>query len=542
MSQIIPIYIPTFISDATYSPSRVLPHIYFYNGLIDCEEWWLESGSLTSSGVSYSQTRFPYFDNYNVISGSQFPTTDSLSLLFNNEGASYGEVPINSLYTTYWEKYIQFLYNPKTRVLNCQAIIPLADYFQIELNDIVNFRGNYWHLRAINDYSLKTGECNLQLLGPVISDVFDVVPRIPESSSVSWSYTEDAQNGEFKVYDNATTIATLTANGTGSSLIKFQNYVTASLVPISYSGTGVTMSINVNGSTTISTTAYTNTTLTASFAVGDAERYTITASIVYNAQPTDSDAAKFIEATGISGSNASAINGLVVDLKAYNLWNKMKAVYPLVGGTASSTSYNLIDTGSFEVDWTGSVTYTTNGVQGDGLTGFGNTKLSPNPVLTSTGSMHLSAYIRTSGSAAAVDLGVTSYPPFPNVFARDSIGTTGTNTRFANFAKFNASGDVTITDNTKIGFYIGTNTSNVTTIYRNGSSLVSGSNSFLTDSLPVALLAERRDINATATGSYGDFSDRAYGFFSIGAGLNSTEANDLNTAVTTFVTTLGRNV
>ena len=33
MSQIIPIYIPTFISDATYAPSRVLPHIYFYNGL-----------------------------------------------------------------------------------------------------------------------------------------------------------------------------------------------------------------------------------------------------------------------------------------------------------------------------------------------------------------------------------------------------------------------------------------------------------------------------------------------------------------------------
>jgi hypothetical protein len=43
----------------------------------------------------------------------------------------------------------------------------------MELNDIVNFKGNYYHLRAINDYSLKTGKCNLQLLGPIIADALD---------------------------------------------------------------------------------------------------------------------------------------------------------------------------------------------------------------------------------------------------------------------------------------------------------------------------------------------------------------------------------
>ena len=311
MSQIIPIYIPTFISDATYSPSRVLPHIYFYNGLIDCEEWWLESGSLTTSGVSYSQTRFPYFDNYNVISGSQFPTTDSLSLLFNNENASYGEVPIESLYTTYWEKYIQFLYNPKTRVLNCQAIIPLADYFQIELNDIVNFRGNYWHLRAINDYSLKTGECNLQLLGPIISDVFDVVPPPPPaqaSSSVSWSYSESAQDGTFIIYDNASTIATLTANGGGNSQISESHTITATLVPVSYPSSGsVTMSINVNGNATTSSIAYTNTTISASFLVGSAQNYTITGSIIWNSPPTLSIEYLVVAGGGGPGSFNSAV-------------------------------------------------------------------------------------------------------------------------------------------------------------------------------------------------------------------------------------------
>jgi hypothetical protein len=172
MSQIIPIYIPTYISDQNYNAARVLPRLLFYNGLIDCETYYIESGSLTTSGLAYQQNAFPYFDNYNVVSGS-FPTTDSLSLLFNNEGTSYGEVPTNNLYTTYWETYVNLLYSPKTRLLTCEAIIPLADYFKMELNDIVNFRGNYYHLRAINDYSLKTGECTLQLLGPIIPDSLD---------------------------------------------------------------------------------------------------------------------------------------------------------------------------------------------------------------------------------------------------------------------------------------------------------------------------------------------------------------------------------
>jgi len=171
MSQIIPIYIPTYISDAAYKPARVLPRLFFYNGMVECETWYLESGSLDAGGVTYAQNAFPYFDNYSVVSGS-FPTAGSNSLLFNNEVASYGEIPTGSLYTNYWETYISLLYNPKTRLLNCSAIIPLADYIKMELNDIVNFRGNYYHLRAINDYSLKDGTCNLQLLGPIITDTF----------------------------------------------------------------------------------------------------------------------------------------------------------------------------------------------------------------------------------------------------------------------------------------------------------------------------------------------------------------------------------
>jgi hypothetical protein len=171
MSQRIPINIPTFISDQNYNPNRVLPRLFFFNGMVECEAYYIESGSLVNSGATKEITQFPYFDHYNVVTGS-FPTTGSRSLLFNNEAPVYGQQPNETLFTEYWSNYVELLYNPKTRLLAASAIIPLADYFDMELNDIVNWRGNYYHLRAINDYNLKTGECKIQLLGPIIADTF----------------------------------------------------------------------------------------------------------------------------------------------------------------------------------------------------------------------------------------------------------------------------------------------------------------------------------------------------------------------------------
>ena len=164
-----PMFIPYYISNPGNEPARVMPRIMFYNGLLSATKYWidyLDSGSVFSD--PYYQ--YPYFDNYSVVSGSSLPNTSSLSLLYNNETPSLGTAPIENLITTYWSTYLELLYNPRTRLVNAVAVIPLADYFDMELNDVVQFRSNYYHLRAINDYNLTTGQCTIQLLGPVIAD------------------------------------------------------------------------------------------------------------------------------------------------------------------------------------------------------------------------------------------------------------------------------------------------------------------------------------------------------------------------------------
>ena len=170
---VIPIYIPTYINSADYTPAKVQPRLLFYNGQRDCEKFYIKDSNNSSREVK----QFPYFDNYNVVEGS-FPTTGSKSLLFYNEESVYGETPYDSVYTDYWSSYLSLIYNPKTKLLNASAIIPLADYFHINQNDIVEFRGNYYHLRGINDYNLKNGECSIQLLGPILSDALHLPVKL----------------------------------------------------------------------------------------------------------------------------------------------------------------------------------------------------------------------------------------------------------------------------------------------------------------------------------------------------------------------------
>ena len=199
----IKIYIPTFVSDQNFNPARVNPRLFFYNGKIDCEPFLIEA----NQGGTISQTEipsFPYFDHYSAESGSQLPGPNSKSLLFLNENTPYGTVPTASLYDEYWEKYVSLLYDPATRLLDASAIISLGDYNEMELNDIVQFRGNYYHLRAINEYDVKTGVCNIQLLGPILNDALNIQLDI----NCEFDFTAVTQNG------TTTTTSTTTAGPT----------------------------------------------------------------------------------------------------------------------------------------------------------------------------------------------------------------------------------------------------------------------------------------------------------------------------------------
>lgn len=92
------------------------------------------------------------------------------------------------------------------------------------------------------------------------------------------------------------------------------------------------------------------------------------------------DAQKFITATGITNTTQiNAINQLVIDIKAVTgLWDKMKVIYPFVGGTANSHKYNLKDTSAYAITWGGIVVHDSTGIKGNGTSGYGDTRFTFN--------------------------------------------------------------------------------------------------------------------------------------------------------------------
>lgn len=215
------IYIPTLISTPEYKPARVEPRLFYWNGMIEAPDYKVYAWTIPS-GVSsniFTFSEMPYVDHYNVVSGS-YPSANSDSLLFFNEVAAYGSIPSNTLFSEYWNTYISLLYNPTTRLINASAVIPLARYFELELNDIVEWRGNYYQLRAINDYSFTTGECNIQLLGPIIDNTLDgkFVPG-PQPTTTTTTTTSTTTTS------TTTTTTTTTTSTTTTTTTAAQNYL-----------------------------------------------------------------------------------------------------------------------------------------------------------------------------------------------------------------------------------------------------------------------------------------------------------------------------
>ncbi len=127
--------------------------------------------------------------------------------------------------------------------------------------------------------------------------------------------------------------------------------------------------------------------------------------------PTDADATAFITAAGLTNTNQqTAINTLVNELKLYGIWAKMRAIYPFVGGSATTHKFNLKDPrdvdAAFRLVFNGGWTHTSTGATPNGTTGYANTYLNPyvvfgnsqtHLVAGSTHSLvHVSKYSRTN--------------------------------------------------------------------------------------------------------------------------------------------------
>jgi hypothetical protein len=254
----------------------------------------------------------------------------------------------------------------------------------------------------------------------------------------------------------------------------------------------------------------------------------------------DPDAELFITATGITNvTQKSAICKLVSALKTNNLWIKMKAIYPFVGGTATTHKYNLknpLDTdAAHRIVFNGGWTHSSTGILANGVNAYANTNVPMNAL--SQNDAHISIYSRTNSVITTIDLGVQfttiSFSSF--IAARIS----------GNFnSRLNTSGftDGLTANADSRGQYISwrTDGSKITTRKNNNVANAFNQTSTSAGANVLPYFIGNLNFNGTPLGGY--YSNREYAFASLGPALTSAETLIFHTIVQDFETLLGRQV
>lgn len=255
---------------------------------------------------------------------------------------------------------------------------------------------------------------------------------------------------------------------------------------------------------------------------------------------SDPDAQAFVTAASIIDQvQANAVNQLVIDMKAASIWTKMKAVYPFIGGTATSHKWNLknpLDTNAaFRLTFTGGWTHSSTGALPNGTNGYADTFLNASTILQQF-SHHHAFYHNTDNSGTGLRSMGGAQGTTSQTF-RTTIESSGTVLTFRDLQVTNAESGLTAA--TLKGFRASSRTANnnMFIVKADGTSTTS------TTTTATAILPNLNCyLAAHNSGTVSNYAIMSIAFHSIGDGLTTAEGLSLRNAVQTFQTTLGRNV
>lgn len=252
----------------------------------------------------------------------------------------------------------------------------------------------------------------------------------------------------------------------------------------------------------------------------------------------DTDAQAFITAAEITDTTIIAsVNNLVIDLKNNNLWNKLIALYPFVGGTASSHKWNLKDPrdldAAFRLTFFGTPTHNANGVIGNGTDAYYNTHIIPASHMAQD---DVSGFVYNRTNTTNVDFG--AFLTSPGAGTGFQLGARNPSDQFVTRCMSTNAGISTSPSNTdSIGFY---------TISRLASGSYTKSKNKThttvtnTSVAPVNLKILGLNVNIDGVPFVGGWTTRNHALIGFGEGLTTGQIETLVDINETFQTSLGR--
>ena len=246
--------------------------------------------------------------------------------------------------------------------------------------------------------------------------------------------------------------------------------------------------------------------------------------------------------TGITSTISAATRTLFTSLVSNNLYNKITAFYPMLGGNAAGCKFNAknpLDTNAaYRLTWAGGWSYNASGATGNGSNAYANTFLTGNTL--SQTSTHMSYYSLTQSLAGnQLEIGCRSGSGGGGTYSEFSANyiAFGGNFRQYNINSIGLATDSASANSATTGYFVASRTSNSTTyLFKNGASNLSGTTA------TNGTIAFSFYLNATNdNGTPALYSAKQIGFASLGAGLTPSEISTLSSIVNTWATAISRN-
>ena len=250
----------------------------------------------------------------------------------------------------------------------------------------------------------------------------------------------------------------------------------------------------------------------------------------------DVDAQKFIDSAGITNaSQKSAICSYITMLKDSLLWGKIYAGYIFIGGSASTTKFNIkdirSDTSAYTLTYSGGWLYSNFGALANGINATANTWLRPSVKLTIRNysiALYVNGGTLTGGAAPATVYTMSDGGDFNNSANGITLRTT-----IKYFAP-NGEGNpvVLVSNNSLTGIYLANVSGSTARIYKDGLSIGSNTTSGGFLSIQPFFIG-----GTNVSGLH--YQNVQIGCLIIASGLTDAEAKTMSNIISIFKNTLG---
>ena len=133
------------------------PRIYFQNRNNITASYYLQDGIDASGNATFTEMNYAPF-----VSMWDKKTAPEYSICFGLDEPPIGTPTADTLYQLYYNKFLQRIYNEQGRIVTVQFVLPLGEFLEFRLNDVIYADGQYYIVNNL-EYNLSSREAKAEL-------------------------------------------------------------------------------------------------------------------------------------------------------------------------------------------------------------------------------------------------------------------------------------------------------------------------------------------------------------------------------------------